>query len=188
MDWSERTRAFAAMTLLTCAAASCSTPHKPVQALVNGRVFLITRGGDLKPARLADLYLLNSDLYRDDSIEKAEQSASRSCQSLWRDARFIREWPATLREFSFAQGQADLRAYQKVVLDKLPTDHSQAFITQADEDGRFVFRDVPPGSYVITAFGQAGVNLAAWRDSVSVKPNQPLELKLSSVVVTCPVG
>ncbi len=198
--WSERnlrgaTGVIVLMLLMSCSHAEhAEKDTRTALGSLEGRVFLVTRGGDLKPARLANVYLLSSNLYSGawgDSIEKAEMSAAQSCQSLWRDAHLFDDLPATAREFIVSQGQAGLKTYEKMLRDKVEDisspERSRAFVAEADENGQFWFRDIPPGSYVITAFGQAGVNLAVWRNSVSLQPDRKVELKLSSVVTSCPI-
>jgi hypothetical protein len=47
----------------------------PSFATVQGRVFLITRGGDLKPARLANIYVLSSPTIVSEKLKStAEQT------------------------------------------------------------------------------------------------------------------
>jgi len=185
---------FAFVVLPLCIAVSCSGVQKPAilgqpaPAIVKGRVFLITRGGDLKPARLADIYLLSASALQNQQAIKDRQDY---VESMCTGAESTREMIATDTVGNMAKvTRSYLSSYKDGLteLEKLfyaSVGQKDTFAMQADEDGRFSFERVPQGSYVIVAFGQAGVNLGYWQAALTVTTGDQPEVKLSAPVTAC---
>ena len=176
----------------SCATFGCSNEQRPtrtqaqppVQASIKGRVFLITAGGDLKPARLPNVYLLAADESLNQDSAKILQAALQHCLQLEQIQRALRDFDFSQSLVNGARGefakyQSDLSA-----LEMLFRVHS-VLTGQTDEDGQFTFEKVPSGSYAIAAFGQAGVNLAYWGEPLQVKAGEQSEIKLSQPVTAC---
>lgn len=172
--------------------AGAKTAAKP--GVVSGRVFLITGGGDIKPARMATVYLLywyrNSqgkelDLdssagstYLSHRVEASEKVSNAPEQERvnWSKSERCSKW---------------LSAYNKAVKDTLKWTMDekkewQVLLADADEEGKFRITVPRAGGYVLLVRGQAGFNQAAWEEvNVSVKPGVETALKLASPKEAC---
>jgi hypothetical protein len=146
---------------------------------ISGRIFLITKGGDLKPARLAQVTLLyGSDagsaavVYLNTELEQMKASYGLLTTSGDASCRaellvFINSLKATL-EWAKVNGKRD-----------------QVHIATSDEEGLFQFSGLEPGSYILLAQGQAGTNDAYWQKDFTVKPGESLQMKLASPHTAC---
>jgi hypothetical protein len=183
---------FSVVGLLLSTVAGCSDSQKrigletPAPATVKGRVFLITRGGDLKPARLADVYLFSVRTVLDfASTKRYRDDAEKWCNNA-NESRQI--GPETVTRVDLAFYKEQIEGLEKTFSDGIGRAGSSktAFAGNADEDGRFIFAGVPSGEYTLVVFGQAGVNLAYWQAGLTVTNGgeQP-EVKLSAPVTTC---
>jgi hypothetical protein len=169
--------------------AGAAQPGKPMLAAVKGRVFLITKGGDLKPARLADVYLLSADVLPDEKSVKTETGlVALYCEYAGQQRQFV--YRPDVGAYASRVVQADLSEY-KDGLSKLQKMFSgqmgkkNTFSAQADEEGGFSFDGVPFGSYMIIAFGHAGVNLGYWEQPLQITATKPPEVRLSAPVTAC---
>jgi hypothetical protein len=146
---------------------------------VSGRIFLITKGGDLKPARLARVTLLyGSDagtaavVYLNTELEQMKGSYTLLTTSGEASCRaellvFINSLKATM-EWAKVNGKQD-----------------QVHIATSDEEGLFQFSGLEPGSYILLARGQAGANDAYWQNDFKVKPGESVRMKLASPHTAC---
>ena len=158
-----------------------STQKTGVGAVV-GRVFAITKGGDLKPARLAMVYLFFN---RGPGVSEIVASAGTTPGLI-----FLQKDLDGLKEGDPALCMRDLVAADKAILATLDwskTKHLTDLVrfTDADEDGYFQIENARPGTYDLVARGQAGSNNAYWEEDVEVKPNQKTEVKMASVQAAC---
>ena len=216
--------------LLTIVAASCSmcaqqrttrnTPkavaRKP--GVVSGRVFLITESGDLKPARLADVYLLwahpnwaGRPGFRtwDDLSKKEQEEADNAAAVVWShenlkaaqeqlrlsEARLeaARQGTATSESVECLE---DLRTYYTALGDILkwsddPKNANQLLVANADEEGHFSIVVPRPGLYALLARGRAGFNEAFWDlslDYITVESGKETTVKVASPEKACLVG
>jgi hypothetical protein len=179
------------LALLLSTMAGCSDSQKqigfetPVPATVKGRVFLITRGGDLKPARLADVYLFSVRTVLDlASMKRYRDDAEKWCNSA-NESRQI--GPETVTRVDLAFYKDQIEALEKTFnagVGRAGTT-KDAFAGNADEDGRFIFEGIPSGAYTVVVFGQAGVNLAYWQAALTVTTGEQPEIKLSAPVTAC---
>jgi hypothetical protein len=181
------------MTLVLCAVTGCSTPQQPqtrqpqerLLASAKGRIFLITGGGDLKPARLANVYLLSVGAFSSqDALRSKETVVQRDCQTL-NDAREL--GPNSSQAVRIVLRHYLTHMSELEVLFRSSVGRSNGFAVQADEEGQFSFGTVPPGSYVIAAFGRAGANLGYWKQPLDLASGQHAEIKLPSPETACVV-
>jgi hypothetical protein len=151
---------------------------------VHGRVFAITKGGDIKPARLATVHLVFEaraighrldqkfeceetayPVFLERRLKAMEQNGSDSCKRQLMDDRNgvigLLKW--------VQQGSHEW----------------QDLIADADEEGNFTFPKVPPGKYDILVQNQAGINEAFWNQEVWVQPGQLLNVKVANVEHSC---
>lgn len=174
---------FCACALAACSNSSGFKPpvaQKPLDATISGRIFLITAGGDLKPARMAHVYIVVDA--QQTSVSKQAlpltKALQRDCDdvqfALHNDSQVIRAWVFS----KFQKDFSSLDGFFKV---------SAVVASEADEDGRFKSNHLPPGLYTVIAVGQAGVNYGYWADSVMAGAGQQAEIKLSVPVQVCPV-
>lgn len=165
---------------------------------VAGRVFGITQGGDLKPARLARVYLLYSSR---DVKDEGEETG-------WQV--FMRSYSDGLRKLNEQTKKEDVQTFserlqcrRELLVSLRALDSARTWAAEnkkgwqltsgeADEDGWFAFPDVKPGRYMVVARGRSGVNDAEWEsDLFPVKPREKVTLKLSAPNTSClalPVG
>lgn len=147
---------------------------KPTTCTISGFSFAITKGGDLKRARMAKVYLLEPEPYltflkKYNAIFKQSfegKPESYSCKG-------------NLTAVDLAMGSASLDEMEKGRFDSI---HE----TRTDEEGNFRFEGLKPGEYALIGRGQAGANDVYWRlDEVKVEPGQNVVLKLSQVKEAC---
>lgn len=158
-------------------------------ATISGRVFLITRNGDLKPARMASVYLFSSE-----SDWPHQWYLAVNADSDWLNAelpmhREGEEPEARERRFCYHTLMLTRKALQQTI--RLAEDNnkpSQALLTEADEDGNFTLTVPRPGDWKLFAYGHAGFNDAFWgdlQDSITVRPGSAYTVKLSSPETAC---
>jgi hypothetical protein len=160
----------------------------PSPGRISGHVFLITRAGDVKPARMAKVFGLFLGGHEEDQ-SAGNNSASHS---------FAKQLLEALREMS---GKPAARSEQLVCLRELMTystamletmkwadaeqKRDQIIQTDTDEDGNFDLAG-PPGIYTLIVKGRAGLNDAVWtRDVVKIVPGETTLLKLASPEPAC---
>lgn len=180
---------------------------RPRAATVSGRVFAITKSGDLKPARMASVYLLLFDAPRkgedDDSLllewrreelwaAQAENEGVTADNAEWArggwavSADYMQQhWclrTLKLTREALRRTLAWAEAHHKM---------SEVLMTRADEEGNFELAVPRPGVYDIFASGQAGFNDAFWHgvggaaNSVTVEAGSAYALKLASPETAC---
>jgi len=164
------------------ARASTRAKPQPPVGIVSGRVFAITKGGDLKPARMAFVYLFHHEPYppskremsivaryylnlRADTLGLTKDEEEKGC---WRSLSDVLE--ALQKTYSWA-----VEAKQTAA----------AHFTETDEEGKFQFSNVLPGVHTIVVYGQAGANMAHWEQEVVVGKGKSIMLKVSSVKHHC---
>jgi hypothetical protein len=151
-------------------------PSAPVASTISGRVFGITQGGDLKPARFVDVYLLlravRENFLFGEGIGQMNAIAAGDNATEERACRL------------------ELLAINQALLDSLhwaSDNHNekQVYETQTDEEGNFKIA-VPPGSYLVLSSGEAGLSQVFWQqDDVRVLTGGHTELKLHDAKKAC---
>jgi hypothetical protein len=168
--------------------------------IVSGRVFLITGGGDIKPARMAKLYLLylTGELAGRDPGDPAAtvfgkvglKVLARMYQKEeeegynWSDSYLCRQ----------QLGVSRAALIETVEWGKKQSITNQFQFADADEDGNFKITVEHPGTverpstYCLLVFGRAGFNDAFWQSFITVSPGVETTVKLSSPDKACLVN
>ncbi len=162
-------------------------------------MFAITKGGDLKPARLAHIYLLY--VHRSVSFANAHPDDENSAGMAWMDnhnkamEQYNEELSADGMNWSDAvMCRKSLLTYHEALSQTLEWVQSnkkswQMLAVDADENGAFRVAVPRPGDYIVLASGQAGMNDGFWGadllNTVPVKPGQTTTVKLSSPAEAC---
>jgi hypothetical protein len=158
------------------------------KGILTGRVFAITKGGDLKPARIATVHILfygGADTAGTVYVQETMKATDAFSAELQKNRGDWSERYACLKE---------LGIYSSTMLKVMEWSESkqiydQVVNLQTDEEGFFSIT-LPPGIYIVTARGRAGANQAVWDTSLSgdvtLKPGSHLDVKLSSPSKSCP--
>jgi len=152
---------------------------------ITGKIFLITQGGDLKPARLAQVVLLyggilggSSDtgtasiFYYDKKIENMKASHQSLVDPTSSCLAELLVFNSTLKS-TLEWGQTTGKAKDQIQ------------VIDSDEEGGFHFPRVQSGEYTLVAWGHAGANSAYWEESLKVEPGQAVLAKLASPHAAC---
>ncbi len=140
-----------------------ATSH-PQSGTISGRVFLITKGGDIKPARMAlvfGFFLYGLDVAKagtetagkiwrkkeENELEQAQHEIESSKPELTQEGICRREY------FAYAKAEHERREWCKV-----PEHMNDLIGIQADEEGTFKLLVPRPGTYTIVVSGRAGMN------------------------------
>lgn len=184
-----------------------ATVSPPRFGVVSGHIFAITKSGDLKPARMAKVYLLwcypslkialelekkgtkdesatliymqASHKGMEDNLEQRKRDAG--AKNYWSDSFSCRK--------DLLVEDAAIFATMQWCSDNKKAD--QMPMTDADEEGYFRIMNVRPGVYRLVARGQAGFNDAFWsvgfgeQDDITVSPGKETSLKLASPEKAC---
>jgi hypothetical protein len=169
-----------------------SAKQERVKGSITGCVFAISKGGDLKPARMAKIYLFFT--YADGNQQTHTDSSG---------FKFLLSLSAEIRKKSdlVASGNAKMKnreEFCKGILATVDTailltlqwakeqeKSSQLDFADADEEGRFRIDGVTPGTYVIVARGRAGASDAYWEEEITIKPSTTLSVKLAQPSEVC---
>jgi hypothetical protein len=153
---------------------------------VTGRVFAITKGGDLKPARSAQVYLF---FQRGPEISSiiATAGTTPGVHYLQKELDALEENHKSGKDVSCKSG---LIAIDKAILDTFEWAKQHQLtdlirFVDTDEEGYFTISRVRPGIYELVVRGQAGINDASWLQEIEVKPGEKLTAKVSSVESSC---
>lgn len=164
-------------------------PYAPA-GIVSGKIFLITKGGDLKPARLAQVFLLDGNAGKDGDESAAYYFTLAHLAKLKAiDSKQLYAGLSDPEDVDRIYCLTKLRIFGESVTSTLKWNHEQKTdfvkIGNADEDGLFRFGGVTPGKYSILATGHAGVNTAYWQQDVIVEGGKEVTIKLSSPEAAC---
>lgn len=166
-----------------------STP--PRSALLTGKAFAITKGGDLKPARLASVFVLSGDaaLQFKDSMasiqSKAAEAESRLRQPLDSDGTPLPGFDVFLH---LRRKDICLESYintLRSVIDLAKQNPDSAVTSDTDEEGLFRVTGLKPGMYTVIVVGRAGANFSVWTRDVSLEAGKEQALKLHSPSIAC---
>jgi hypothetical protein len=169
---------------------------------VHGRVFAITKGGDLKPGRLAQVYLIFESKIVGHKVDpSAENEETAGLVFLDKHVEQMKQVSAELEVKSkddsiSSKGldafscKAELLGVDKAIIDTLDWSKSkphegQVLFTDADEEGNFVFPKVRTGKYNVIARGHAGMNDAYWNQDVWIQPGEAVAIKVANVESSC---
>lgn len=168
---------------------------KPTTASLTGKVFAITKGGDVKPALLAHVYLfseknpISPHILRELSIlDKLDKKlVGIADEDPGYDAgpdleRHCHDFLHLLDE----EAADDLKDKLWKPSARYPNGpFSPTYTTDTDETGVFSIKDVQPGDYMIVVRGQAGSNDVLWIEKVTLIGGQVKKLKVRSVAQAC---
>jgi phosphopantetheinyl transferase (holo-ACP synthase) len=162
---------------------------------LSGRVFAITNSGDLKPARMADVYILFS--FNVTTEGKAIESSDIKADNIFTEARlaaqelYLEQFKANYQWSDKEACMKDLETFRPSMIKAMEwaqdnKKQDQIVKTQTDEDGYFSVSLPARKKYHIYARGRAGFNEAYWDgDRVTVQPSMHVAMKLSSPETSC---
>jgi hypothetical protein len=172
---------------ITRAASPSQKASNPSLGTVSGRIFLITKGGDLKPARMARVYLFFE--HGPGSAAVAAAGAGDS-PGLFYLKKYLEATEAANKSGDSKLCRSDLLNADKAIQATVQwaDEHKlMAYVAalDADEEGNFSIGKIRSGVYNLIARGKAGINDAYWLQEITVKPGEKTEVKVSSVEASC---
>jgi hypothetical protein len=160
---------------------------KSTYGSISGRIFLITKGGDLKPARMARVYLFWENGADAHAVTAAGGGDAPGLIYLKRYLEATED--ANKSEASQYCNSSLLNADRAVsaTLDWAREHKLTAYVEElnADEEGTFNASKMKPGLYELVVRGEAGINDAYWLQQVRVTAGENTEVKVSSVEASC---
>ena len=174
------------------AAQTTKTPQ--ATAAVSGRVFGITQSGDLKPARMAHIYLVykgRSERYEEntagatyevESLDRIKKAMENELETMKNHPGFEVDENLSCRSEMITHDEAMLSTMKWVQQNKKL---KQLLTTEADEDGIFHITRVPAGHYALVARGRAGASDAFWSSEITLKAGSTITVKLSAPEKSC---
>jgi hypothetical protein len=175
---------------------------KRASATISGKVFAITKGGDLKPARLASVYLIYHHSETDSqAFANGQLTTAGTVFDKWRcpplivnkgkktesTVTFCNPSYALMVAAYWASGQpaqnSPLCCFKEgmapVQGKNAPEQIQEA---TADEEGVFTITTNVPGHYLLVVEGRAGMNQAIWLENVNVELGKQYMLKMSTTI------
>ncbi len=164
---------------------------EPASSTVTGRAFAITKGGDLKPARLAKIYLIYHHSAKDS--QALQEGTLKTAGTVFDESNAKRSQLEIVAERSMSKFETrDFReAYMLAVYLRMDdaikaavkwaseNAEGQVRTTKADEEGNFEALTSLPGRHLLLIVGRAGLNEAIWMEELNVEPGRTYKLKLS---------
>ena len=149
---------------------------------LTGKVFLLTRGGDLMLARFARLFVLSG--------EAANQFANNT--TLFVDSEKPIEYLRALginnalsEETFRLECVQTLMNHLKMALNLQQTSPNSVVASETDEEGTFKVKGLHPDSYTVLVFGRGGANAALWMEQVTLETGKDDSLKMHSTKIGC---
>ena len=159
-------------------------------ASLTGKVFAITRGGDVKPALLAHVYLFPASY----AINQWMLSNIRARNEFQVKVEAVLAGNPTDDPYYSAVVSENCRdllsavdkeiATEKTIEPDFGPDFGPAYNAETDETGGFNFFHIKPSDYQIVVRGQAGSNDVLWVDTVTIA-GATENFKLHSVAKAC---
>jgi hypothetical protein len=178
---------------LMCALNGCANeekklapPQELASATLKGSVFLISVGGDLKPARFARIYVLPSEtMLNGESVSEKETAAKKGCASLDSARSLSSQLPVSVHKWAVSFYESELSHLEETFRpDATPP---EGLALTADENGSFSAGPLKPNAYTVVAFGRAGINEAYWKSTAQLNRGGVVQIELASPVVACSV-
>lgn len=189
-------------------AATTKKPTPLKSATVSGYVFALTKGGDLKPARLAKVLMFYSRVIGqsgDQVVGKPADAASAAdvfARGVVNGLEEAKAWQADkpYLEDTTRCNNMLTRGYVGAIartVDWGQGHQTQIIFGEADEEGKFEITVPPslkddsfepgvprdhvfaPGVYLVVAFGMTGYNNAFWKSEVKIEPGETVKLRMS---------
>ena len=154
---------------------------------ISGRIFLITKGGDLKPARMARVYLFFE--HGPGSAAVAAAGAGDSPGLIYLE-KYLEATEAANKSGDSKLCRSDLLNADKAIQATVEwaEEHKlMAYVAalDADEEGNFSMGKIRSGVYNLVARGKAGINDAYWLQEITVRSGAKTETKVISVEASC---
>jgi hypothetical protein len=168
---------------LTSAQTRTAANSAAATGSVKGRVFLITKDGDLKPARSPVVYLLyhGQAHYDPNAVDHFYQLASLDAYGKRLELNLFEDKDCQMALLDSSKILLDMEEW--ALDNKKPM---QVLKTKGDIEGHFKITGVPRGNYRIVALGQAGANDAHWdKLDVVVKAGAPTLIDLERAAHAC---
>lgn len=163
--------------------------------VLSGRGFAITAGGDIKPARMADVYLLYECHGKMPEADKEYQGTAGGMPFMDQELKRLTEYTQWLEENGRDLSESlvcrrELLSYDSFVVQMMTWAKDQnkmwqVIIDQADEEGTFKTSVPHPGRYRLLIRGKAGLNEAFWNADVVVNSGEETTVKLSAPNKAC---
>lgn len=196
--------------LMASTSVAQNRTDRTAPGVVSGRVFAILKNGDLKPARMATLYLLWKYQSLDEALAEEKRGINRPSAELTFLDEQIKAMKAEReeRERDFANTKTpwsdsiscskDLDVVDVAIQGTLRWSLEQkkpdrVLVIHADEEGNFRTTGVHPGVYDMIARGRAGFNEAFWHTNdvesglqdITVAAGKEATVKLAAPVKSC---
>ncbi len=179
---------------LLCGTLLLAQTEKSEPATLTTSVFLITKSGDLKPARLAEVaafYLHKQDakentlgqIYADeiDALHTIHKNEIEAMHAIYKNTPPSGEGQMCLKELAELVQETEDSA--RMMADS--SFASQVLTLTLDEEGKGSVKVSLPGMYVVAAFGDAGINAGFWLEFATMEAGKETRLKMSSPLVAC---
>lgn len=165
--------------------------------MLTGFAFLITKGGDIKPARLANVTLF-FDAPRQLGPEEEYPSTTVGGQWVRNRIKLASEAIAQLKYQTTTKNTlpeevdclSELKNFQTKLKDTLywaeaNKKQGQVVSADVDEEGRFKISHLRPGQYGVVVAGRAGIYEAWWQSTVLLTADKTTSIKLPKPETAC---
>ena len=134
----------------------CQPPSDADKGTISGRLYLITKGGDVKPALKVSIFIL-----RDYGTDVEQKDLNIIKKKIDQFANY---------KFGFEDIYNDIIQLEK---DRVILCPYCVFTVATDLNGNFIFHGLPDGNYELYCMGQAGANEAIWLQSFTISKSNP---------------
>lgn len=158
---------------------------------LTGKVFLITKGGDLKEARFASLFVLSGDavvqfratlLHWQEWVTEQDSDVEKEIT----DRSSVADLQALHCGVGLVNVQNELVNLSKQQFANLLQSNTADVVNpETDEVGAFNVKGLKPGMYTVAVIGRAGVNTALWIEDVSLESGKDTAVKMHSPSMAC---
>ena len=169
-----------------------STKVLDAMSPLTGQVFAIVNSGDMKPARLAEVYIFRvySEKQSKDVVAKdiAAGTPRLDFSDVLNSASMF--YVTARKKADVAPGpcqEVDEYYFARALTAKWASqnDPSQFGETLADEEGNFAFTEVPPGYWSVVVNGRVGMNRAVWEEKATIEDGKRVSIKLVTTTASC---
>jgi len=157
----------AALFVVRCVLVISFGQAQPSTGSLAGRVFALAKGGDLRPARLARVFVASGE----DQIT-LQQNLDRALAKHREDIRSNTDVQEACLVASVSVHEAVKSA-------------SKIQIADTDEDGNFALSKLHPGTYLVIAIGSAGGKQSIWLLAAEVTSGKRQKVRLAEPVLAC---
>ncbi len=158
-------RAARAAILFSIAIVSCHA--QPSTGTLSGRVLTIAKGGDIKPARLAHVFLASGD----DQVT-LQQSVDRALAK-------------RLDDIKNGTDPQEACVIASMSIHEAVKSGSNIQTVDTDEDGSFDLHKLTAGTYAIVVIGAANGYQSVWYSTTTVTAGKRQKVKMSEPVLAC---